>query len=486
MKRNNLLLIVCMFVSLAGITAGGDSHGTSLTDEFIVNTDTTDADQVKPNIAAPYLIAWEDYRWGSRRIYAQLQPGPFDFEVRPRYLGDDVFTPAVTAKGGDVGIWVENHNGDNDIYLDRPLYKPDTYCNCKKVNSDEGSHDQRNPDIDSKESPYRYIIVWEDNRNGNYEIFGKMYAYPCFAYVDDFQASPYVGSAVNKSNPSVAINHSGDFVVVWEDDRDNGYIYGQRYNSECEPVGNLFQVNDYVAYQHGPPKFPKVGIDHFGNFVVVWVDSRDHQWLQLYDIYAQRYDSSGVPQGGNFRVNQTVASADLIPPAVGMEPWGSFVVTWRRGIYWQGSWLFDIYARKYNPLGVALGDNYKVNTDTEDASQTNPTIAIYHPGWYSWYEDAEIYYAWQDYRIPEKGWDVYAKIEPWPVRYVPGDANGNGIVNSADVTYLINYLFSGGPPPRPLNAGDPNADCSINSADVVCLTNYLFRGGPAPQPGCVE
>ncbi|KPL03691.1 MAG: hypothetical protein AMJ73_05695 [candidate division Zixibacteria bacterium SM1_73] len=77
---------------------------------------------------------------------------------------------------------------------------------------------------------------------------------------------------------------------------------------------------------------------------------------------------------------------------------------------------------------------------------------------------------------------VFRNIAPVP--YVWGDANGDDVVNSADVVFLINYLFKGGPPPIPLPSGDPNNDCVINSADVVYLINYLFKGGPAPQQGC--
>jgi thermitase len=64
-----------------------------------------------------------------------------------------------------------------------------------------------------------------------------------------------------------------------------------------------------------------------------------------------------------------------------------------------------------------------------------------------------------------------------------GDTNGDGVINSADVVYLINYLFKGGPAPDPLCAGDVNCDDVINSADVVYLINYLFKGGPAPCEG---
>lgn len=61
-----------------------------------------------------------------------------------------------------------------------------------------------------------------------------------------------------------------------------------------------------------------------------------------------------------------------------------------------------------------------------------------------------------------------------------GDANADGSINSADVIYLMNYLFIGGPEPIPLEAGDVNGDRIINSADVVYLINYLFVSGPPP------
>jgi subtilisin family serine protease len=69
--------------------------------------------------------------------------------------------------------------------------------------------------------------------------------------------------------------------------------------------------------------------------------------------------------------------------------------------------------------------------------------------------------------------------------YVYGDANKDGRVNSADISYLINYLFLGGPLPNPPSAGDPNGDCRINSADIAYLINYLFAGGPILSRGCV-
>ncbi|MCK4857716.1 MAG: right-handed parallel beta-helix repeat-containing protein [candidate division Zixibacteria bacterium] len=68
--------------------------------------------------------------------------------------------------------------------------------------------------------------------------------------------------------------------------------------------------------------------------------------------------------------------------------------------------------------------------------------------------------------------------------FICGDADGDGMVNIADVVYLINYIFSGGPPPDPLLAGDVDCNSMVNIADVVYLIDYIFAGGPEPCAGC--
>jgi hypothetical protein len=59
-----------------------------------------------------------------------------------------------------------------------------------------------------------------------------------------------------------------------------------------------------------------------------------------------------------------------------------------------------------------------------------------------------------------------------------GDANGDGTVDIADVFYLINYLFAGGP--IPVGRADVNGTGPIDLSDVFYVINYLFAGGPAP------
>ncbi len=68
------------------------------------------------------------------------------------------------------------------------------------------------------------------------------------------------------------------------------------------------------------------------------------------------------------------------------------------------------------------------------------------------------------------------------ISYIRGDANADGLIDIADVMYLINYLFLDGSPPDPLWVGDCNCDEVVDVADVMHLINYLFIGGS--PPGC--
>jgi hypothetical protein len=84
--------------------------------------------------------------------------------------------------------------------------------------------------------------------------------------------------------------------------------------------------------------------------------------------------------------------------------------------------------------------------------------------------------------VVEAGVDAFdVKIyECGPAR---GDVNADGVINTVDVVYLLNYLYINGPEPActPITAcGDANKDSLVNASDVVYLINYLFVNGPPP------
>ena len=64
------------------------------------------------------------------------------------------------------------------------------------------------------------------------------------------------------------------------------------------------------------------------------------------------------------------------------------------------------------------------------------------------------------------------------------DPNGDDVVDPADIFYLVNYLFTGGPAPQgwagKVGSGDANEDGVVDPADIFYTVNYLFTNGPKP------
>jgi glucose/arabinose dehydrogenase len=66
-----------------------------------------------------------------------------------------------------------------------------------------------------------------------------------------------------------------------------------------------------------------------------------------------------------------------------------------------------------------------------------------------------------------------------------GDVNLSGEVTSADIIYLVNYVFKGGAAPLPVTSnGDVDCSGTITSADIIYLVSYVFKGGAPPCEGC--
>jgi len=80
---------------------------------------------------------------------------------------------------------------------------------------------------------------------------------------------------------------------------------------------------------------------------------------------------------------------------------------------------------------------------------------------------------------------LFARTEVTVVGHRGGDANSDGILNIADIAYVISFIMAGGAPPEPLLAGDCDCSGSVNISDAVYLISYIFAGGPIPCAACL-
>ncbi|TSA26304.1 T9SS C-terminal target domain-containing protein [bacterium] len=248
------------------------------------------------------------------------------------------------------------------------------------------------------------------------------------AVTPDFLINQDAVGGANQFHSDVAFDSEGNFVVVFADYRD-AYenIYAQRYDTSGNTIGTNFRVNDdYLSLcSHDNPS---VAMTPDGRFIIAWRDSRD--WCC--DIYAQRYDASGNPVGGNIKVNstnQTVCSM-YSPTGIACDITGRFVVTWEDTRNDVG----DIYAQRYDNAGNPIGGNFPVNTNYTTGEQRMPDVAMSPAGRFiiTWTgEDTEgIYYQVYDENGSLVGLNCRA------------DASNNNFESSISCDSLGNFVIT--------------------------------------------
>jgi hypothetical protein len=167
--------------------------------------------------------------------------------------------------------------------------------------------------------------------------------------------------------PSVCVDPSGNFVVVWEEfnvpgtpDQSRLSIQAQRWSVDGDPIGAQFQANSTAEDDQ---RFPGVAVAPSGNFLVVWHSDDGDSDPDLGNIYAQRFGSNGQPVGDEIPVN-SYTTGDQVDPSVAVDENGDFVVVWGSdGSPGSDDYDDSIQGRRVSATGV-LGPQFQVNSYT--------------------------------------------------------------------------------------------------------------------------
>ena len=167
---------------------------------------------------------------------------------------------------------------------------------------DLSGSDDSLPDLAYDPESEEYLAVWERYNVDQSEIYGLRL---------DASGAPlgsgfYIADdSIDESGAAVAYNAtSGEFLVVWhvQSAADNYDIYGQRVSSGGGLSGGVIQISSAAGNQMHPQLAYNSDADQF---LVVWQDERVDG-----DIYGQRVNGAGGLVGGNF----AIADQGAIPP----------------------------------------------------------------------------------------------------------------------------------------------------------------------------
>ncbi|RZK09885.1 MAG: hypothetical protein EOO43_20840, partial [Flavobacterium sp.] len=209
----------------------------------------------------------------------------------------------------------------------------------------------------------------------------------------EFLVNTYITNSQDK--PSIASNSNGDFVITWQSNGQDGNgngIYAQKFNADGTPLGSEVRVNSYTSNSQSLPVITYLSN---GDFVISWTSYGQDNY---YDgVYAKRYNSAGVPQGPEFKVNANTIDSQT-NSAIASTTNGGFIITWQSN--GQDGSGFGIYTQKFNADSSTLGSEVRVNTYTTN-SQENPVIASNSNG--------DFVISWQSNGQDGSGNGIYAK-----------------------------------------------------------------------------
>jgi hypothetical protein len=132
-------------------------------------------------------------------------------------------------------------------------------------------------------------------------------------------------------------------------------IVAQLEAPDQSPLGPVAPVSTDPTVLH---KLPQVARERGGSFLVVW--QSENLDGSLWGVYARRYNPAGLPLGEPFPVN-TETENDQTDPAVA-ETAGEFVIAWTS--FGQDGDLGGIFAQRIRASGDPVGPEFPVNTTT--------------------------------------------------------------------------------------------------------------------------
>lgn len=297
--------------------------------EFLLNDDRVDRNQWSPRAAlgknGMLVVAWMDGRnsFGSiidYDVYAMTIPDPLGLgSSLNRRVNDDAPGPvqgfpdiAASPVGTFLCVWEDARAGNRDVYaaaLDSvgfPLGR------SLRVNDDVGASDQLLPRV-AATGASGYLVVWGDGREKQGEIYTSYRATTGAPLGPNRRISvDPVAAGSFQGEPAVAWGRGGRTLVVWLDGREGATIgdasdvYGQWLDAGGAPNGGNFKISTPAA---GRCASPTVAADSTFGYVVAWIDRRDSPG-DPGDAYAQRFDLTGAPVGGNVRINDDLPGRD--------------------------------------------------------------------------------------------------------------------------------------------------------------------------------
>jgi hypothetical protein len=323
-------------------------------------------------------VVWYDNRDGNYEIYYKRSAdGGVSFEADSRLTNNTAssFSPSVSVSGLVVHvIWNDRRDGNYEIYYKRSTDAGISWGADTRL-TNNSAHSQFSSVAVSGSAVH---VVWRDIRDGNYEIYYKSSIDGGVSFGADTRLTNNLSGS---DGPSVSVSGSAVH-VVWYDSRDGNYeIYYKRsidggisWGAETRLTNNSFLST-------------KVSVAVSGSVLnVTWVDTRD----SYNEIYYKRSTDGGTSWEADTRLTIHTGTSSASDPSVSVS--GSVVhVVWHD----DRDGNTEIYYKSSSDGGVSFGTDTRLTNNTAGSyySFVSASGSVVHVIWQEKRDgNEEIYY----------------------------------------------------------------------------------------------
>lgn len=421
-----------------------------------------------------WLVAWYDLRnnaasdsdiYGQRVLADGSLAGQGNFAVYdgPRHQWQVALAARPTTTGAEfLAVWGDERNGSRQEIAGQRILALTGALSWHDFNISAPLGSQENPDVAYNAVDDNFLVVWQDSRENEWDIYAQVVLTTGIPLGDNLVARNESHSLVE---PAVAHSTvSNTYMLVWTDE-DEGDIEAQRLTAAGALTGPALNVevitstqaaiaynpaaNQYLvvyALQVSPllndiygrlvgadgtfagaafavsndasnQSNPAVAYDATsGEYLVAWYDDRDLAGTG-WNIYGQRVAANGTLSGGVISV--ATAAGDQYDPVVAWsETADEYLVAWRDGRDFATTG-YDIYAQRIGAGGALAGGNFVVvnAAGNQTAPHVNHVASL-----------ARYNVLWSDDRNAGS-WDIYVQ-----------SINDDGTLYGREVAY---FVFSG-------------------------------------------
>ena len=265
---------------------------------------------------------------------------------------------AIDDSGRGVIVWTETDGSSSGVRA--RLFSSDGTLNGGQIVVDSTSSGDQDNSAVAMDAAGNFVVVWEGNGPGDSSgIFAQRFDSNGLKLGSEFRVNSVTGGG--QGDPSVAMNSSGQFAIVWDD---GGGVHARTYEADgTGGSGSQFNVDGGSSAGEAD-----IGIDDAGRAIVVW---RETNGIFGKGVYHRAFDFDGSALTGTATVNSQILN-DQTNPSITVDSAGNHIVAWEGAGFTDSS---GVMFQKYDSSFSRIGFETAVN-QTTSGTQNQVSLAM--------------------------------------------------------------------------------------------------------------